>query len=84
MLCELSHTMAGYVHESTILYVHDSRTLTLLCLCHRCTATVAATVVQQVVEHMKIRIRAPNVESETPLAFLHRLQQVSYYLYYSI
>jgi DNA excision repair protein ERCC-2 len=29
----------------------------------------------QIVEHMKIRIRVQNVESETPLAFLHKLRQ---------
>ena len=31
----------------------------------------------QVVEHFKSRVRVQSVESETPLAFVHRLQQVT-------
>ncbi|CAM9967486.1 unnamed protein product, partial [Phaeothamnion confervicola] len=30
---------------------------------------------RKIVEHLKTRVRVQNVESETPLAFLHRLQQ---------
>lgn len=31
----------------------------------------------QIVEHFKTRVRAQSVESETPLAFVHRMQQIT-------
>lgn len=31
----------------------------------------------KIVEHFKTRVRVQSVESETPLAFVHRMQQVT-------